>query len=75
MQVHLDREVVAEDFAPAGDPVQRFVASLAANEGCDFAGGRSCESEQSFTASGYLIPGELRPSTCARYVLLAPLIQ
>ncbi len=72
VQLHFDREPVAEDVAPLAECALRSPVIAGAETGCDRPGRRTRQHLQSFTPLRYLLPGDARASARLFSIPLLP---
>ena len=72
VQLHFDREPVAEDVAPLTELVLCSLVVVGAETGCDRPGRRTGQHLQSFTPLRYLLPGDARASARLFSIPLLP---
>jgi hypothetical protein len=72
VQLHFDREPLAEDVAPPAECALSSPVIAGAETGCDRPGRRTGQHLQSFAPLRYLLPGDARSSTRLFSISLLP---
>src|SRR5712671_7271225 len=72
MQLHFDREPVAERIAPPAERALRTLVVATAETGCDRSSRRTGQHLQSFTPLRYLLPRDARASARLLSISLLP---